>query len=413
MPKIKPFRAIHPSQEYVDKLSVNNKNWSSTEVQKNPYSVLPLLIPKLEEQLAADAPQPQLTTITVSDNVARFVDEGWLVKDVKPVIYVYQIKHADVVQTGIWTVTAIDDYISGTIKKHELTRAEREQKIVDHLEQTGVDANPVLLAYFADPSIQAIISETIIKKPSLYFQMGDTFHQLWKIDDVHTIASLVKAFANIGTCYIADGHHRMAASATLGIAQREINNDYDQIQGYNYFNSVYMSTDQLQVFEFNRLVQDMGGISVSELLNKLTPHFEVRLLDHLKAFSPQKRHDFGMYVDRKWYQLRAKPHTYSRPDFVSNLDTNILQNYILDPILNIDDPRTNARLSFVGGMVPLQVSVNQINKGDYAILFTLFPTSIEQLTTVADAGQIMPPKSTWFEPKFQSGIMVHQLFEKC
>lgn len=410
MPKIKPFRGIRPSQEYVDQVASNIEGWSSVEVQKNPYSALHLFAPKLEGQFLRES-QEETVYKQISDNVDHFVGDGLLIRDEKPAIYVYQIVYPHSVQTGIWTSTSIDDYLNNTIKKHELTRPERQQKLIDYLAQTGVDANPVLIAYFAVPSIQTIILETTSKKAELSFSIADTFHKLWKMDDEYQVNRLVEAFSNIQSCYIADGHHRVAAITALGMEQRKLNRDYKGTEGYNYFNSVYMSIDQLHIFEFNRLVQNIGGLSVQQFLNQVALHFEVEMLPDCTAFKPPKKHQFGMYLDKTWYWLRAKPHTHEQHDLAETLDVSILQKYLLAPILHITNPQTDSRLSFVGGVVPLQISIQQIDQGDYAVLFTLFPMSIRQLTSVVDAGQIMPPKSTWFEPKFQSGLVVHQLFD--
>jgi uncharacterized protein (DUF1015 family) len=412
MPKIKPFRGIRPSQEYVDRVVLSVENLSLSEAKKirssNPYSYLNMLVPKLGNSFLRGTKQ-EITYKKIHENFEDFIERGILVQDDRPAIYIYQVADEHFIQTGIWTSTSIDDYLSNTIKKHELTRADREKALIDYLQETGMDANPVLITYLPQSQIQAIISNVIATKSDLHFVLDRLTHQLWKVDQPDQLAALSKAFEAIPASYIADGHHRAAAASVLGIQRRKLNLKHTGNESYNFFNSVYMSTDQLRIFEFNRLVKDIGSLSVDQLIRQLSVHFEIERLSGFAAFKPQQLHEFGMYVDHCWYRLRAKPDIYEQKDVVDGLDVSLLQDYILSPILQITDPRTDSRLTFVGGMVPTQTSIEQVDQGDNTLLFTLFPIAIEQLIQVADAGEVMPPKSTWVVPKFQVGLVIHSL----
>ena len=412
MPNIKPFKGVHPCQEYVDQVVLQVEDLSldkANEIRShNPYSYLNMLVPVLEHLFLRGSRQ-EILYKKINENFEDFLEKGILVKDVKSAIYVYQISKDDLIQTGVWATTSIDDYLNNTVKRHELTRAEREKGLVDYLQQTGIDANPVLITYLPVLSIQTLIYTITSKKPELSFLSDQVVHQLWKVDDEERLDEFIKAFGAIQTSYIADGHHRAAAASVLGMQRRKLNLNHTGSEAYNFFNSVYMSTDQLQIFEVNRLLKDIGGFSVTHFLNQIRVHFEIEILLDTEVFRPRQLHEFGLYLDQHWYRLSARSRTYARGGLVESLDVTILQNYILSPILHIMDPRIDPRLSFVGGITPLEVSVQRVDQGDYAAFFTLFPTSIEQLIQAADAGEIMPPKSTWFEPKFQVGLVIHQL----
>ena len=413
MPNIKPFKGVHPCQEYVDQVVLQVEDLSldkANEIRShNPYSYLNMLVPTLEHLFLRGSRQ-EIIYKKINENFEDFLEKGILVKDAKPAIYVYQISKDDLIQTGVWATTSIDDYLSNTVKKRELTRAEREKGLVDYLQQTGIDANPVLITYLPVSSIQTLIYTVTSKEPELSFLSDhDVVHQLWKVDDEERLDEFIKAFGAIQTSYIADGHHRAAAASVLGMQRRKLNLNYTGYEAYNFFNSVYMSTDQLQIFEFNRLVKDIAGFSVAQFLNQIRVHFEIEILLDTEVFRPRQLHEFGLYLNQNWYRLSARSRTYARGGLVESLDVTILQNYVLSPILHIMDPRTDPRLSFVGGITSLEVPIQRVDQGDYAAFFTLFPTSIEQLIQAADAGEVMPPKSTWFEPKFQVGLVIHQL----
>ncbi len=412
MPKIKPFRGIRPNPAFVDQVVLQIENLTLDEAkiirQENPYSYINMLVPKLDNIFLRGS-KKELAYKKINENFEEFLEKGVLTRDEKPALYVYQISHRGILQTGIWTVTAIDDYLNNTIKKHELTRADRELALIDYLQQTGIDANPVLITYPSVTDIERIISKTCKAVPDLKFNKENAEHQLWKIDHLDDVNALRRAFANLPVSYIADGHHRAAAASLLGIERRKQNLKHTGEEEYNFFTSVYMATDQLRIFEFHRLLKDLNGLSTAGFLSKIETHFEIEVLKDSKVFKPQKLHQFGMYLDKTWYKLTAKVKTYQQNNPVAELDVTILQEYVLSPIMDISDPRIDARLSFVGGVTPVEELVKQVDEGNYAVAFTLFPTSIEQLIRVADAGEVMPPKSTWFEPKFQAGLIIHQV----
>jgi uncharacterized protein (DUF1015 family) len=292
------------------------------------------------------------------------------------------------------------------VRKHELTRADREQSLIDYLQQTGIDANPVLITYKYVPEIERILQETILKEPDITYTKENSDHKLWIIDQKAVIMSLIKAFASLPSSYIADGHHRAAAASLYGIQRRKLNLKHKGDEEYNFFTSVYMSTDQLKIYGFNRLVKDLKGHSVSEFLEKLKTDFNIT--DSDKVVLPTEMHAFGMYLDKKWFLLEFK-HELNIKSPLEELDVSILQNYIFSGILNISDPRTDPAIDFMPGPLPIRDLIHKVDQKEFALAFTLFPTSIDQLIRVADEGEVMPPKSTWFEPKFDVGLLIHHI----
>jgi uncharacterized protein (DUF1015 family) len=410
MPIIKPFKGIRPNSQFVNQvvLEVENLNLQTAKSirEENPYSYVNMLVPKMDNRFLMGS-RRELAFKKINENFEEFLENGILIRDDKPSHYIYQIRHRGIVQTGIWTSTSIDDYLNNTVKKHELTRADREKSLIEYLQQTGVDANPVLITYPEDTAINSFISEKTAESPDLDFLTSDAAHRLWKIDDEADVQELSKYFAALPATYIADGHHRAAAASLSGIERRKLNLKHSGNEEYNFFTSVYMAAGQLKIFEFHRLVKDTGPFSKEEFIFKLSVNFEV--IPSKELVKPVHLHQFGMYLDSTWYRLTALPHTYRNENPVADLDVTILQDYLLDPILNINDPRTDSRIACVGGITPIEELEQSVDNGEYAVAFTLFPTSIEQLIRVADAGEVMPPKSTWFEPKFQAGLVIHQI----
>lgn len=409
MPKIKPFRGIHPGKNFAGQVVLNLENLSLTEAklirQENPYSYVNMLVPKLDNFFLLGS-RNELAFKKINENFEEFLDEGILVKDPLPSIYVYQINRDGHTQTGIWTTTSIDDYLNNVVRKHELTRADREQSLIDYLQQTGIDANPVLITYKSVPEIERILGETILKEPDITYTKENSEHKLWIIDQKAVIISLIKAFGSLPSSYIADGHHRAAAASLYGIQRRKLNLKHKGDEEYNFFTSVYMSTDQLKIYGFNRLVKDLKGLSVFEFLEKLKIDFNIT--DSDKVVLPTEMHAFGMYLDKKWFLLEFK-HQLNCKNPLEELDVSILQQYIFSGILNISDPRTDPSIDFIAGPLPINDLIYKVDQKEFALAFTLFPTRIDQLIRVADEGEVMPPKSTWFEPKFDVGLLIHHI----
>ncbi|MFA6944864.1 MAG: DUF1015 domain-containing protein [Pedobacter sp.] len=409
MPKIKPFRAIHPGQAYAGQVVVSLENLSLSEAkvirQGNPYSYVNMLVPKLDNFFLLGS-KNELVYKKINENFDEFLENGILVKDPLPAIYVYQIMSEGISQTGIWTITSIDDYLSNVVKKHELTKADREQSLIDYLQQTGMDANPVLITYKSVPAIENIIAETILKEPAISFLKANSEHKLWTIDYEPVINALVNAFESLPSSYIADGHHRAAAASLLGIQRRKLNLKHSGNEEYNFFTSVYMNTDQLKIYGFNRLIKDLNGLVVPDFLKLLAQNFHIKQCP--EPVIPAEIHQFGMYLGGCWYSLITYPENYQGRSPLSELDVTILQDYILS-VLNITNPRTDPRISYTSGILPVNDLISKVDNGEYSIAFTLYPTTIEQLIRAADEGEVMPPKSTWFEPKFQAGLLIHQI----
>ncbi len=408
MPRIKPFCALKPAAALLAKVVTRPlENYSMGQARliasENPISFLHLINPELDNPYLRGSRQ-ELVFKKINENLDDFIEQQVLITEEKPSIYIYQVEHDGLLQTGIWTLTHINDYLDGHIKKHEHTVERREKLLAEYLQQTDLDANPVLITYHPNAEVKKIVEKYLAQKPTTDFSFADaTKHRLWTVNEKADLDILVGAFAQIPAVYIADGHHRAASMAKMGLYKRN-RHAHDEEADFNYFSTVYMDTQEVKVLEYNRLVRDLEGLTTEEFLSALTTSFEIEKMP--APFKPSVLHEFGMYLKSGWYKLTAKPHLH-RSDPVGCLDVSILQEHILVPLLHISDPRTDARLTFEGGKTPLSELEKQVNNGTNAVAFVLVPTAIEQLINVADANQVMPPKSTWVEPKFLVGLLSH------
>eukprot|EP01133_Synstelium_polycarpum_P010124 gene10124-11800_t len=411
MPNIRPFNALIPAVQLQEKIVTRPlEDYSVGEAKliasENDCSFLHLINPELENPYLRGTRQ-ELIFKRIGENLDTFLERKVLVKLDRPAVFVYRVIHDGLLQTGIWTLTHINDYLEGNIKKHEHTVERRERLLADYLQQTGLDANPVLITYHPDPVIEEIIGKHLLETPLLDFCFKDgTQHQLWAITGATEIERLVEAFAAMPSVYIADGHHRIASMAKMGLHKKHLQGEKHQgTELYNFFTTVYMSTAEVKVLEFNRLVRDLGALSEGDFMERIKISFQIEMASELVR--PAVLHEIGMYFNGQWYKLKPKKGCFDEKNPVEVLDVSILQNLILEPLLSIDDPRTDARITFSGGRIPVSKLQEQVDNGLFKIAFTLFPTSVEQLIAVADANGVMPPKSTWVEPKFLVGLITN------
>lgn len=407
MPHIKAFCGIRPAQEYGGRIISAPRDTpfdgeGEAILRSNPFSFLHLVEPELGNKYLQGS-RESLVYKQVTENLAAFLEKGWLQKEETACLYLYSVEENGRLITGIWTVTLFDDYLNNRVRKHEYTRPEREVKISDYIKHTGIDANPVLIAYEADEIIDYLVSKNLRKEPVLSFGKESKLHSLHKIENEADVQLIVKRFEEMPAAYLADGHHRAAALSSYGVERRKFNFKHTGAEEYNFFSSIYFPAESLEIKSFHRLVKDLGGLNNAEFLESLTKHFTVQ-----KANEPPALHkgEFGMYLDGQWYQLLL-PEMHDDNDPVKQLDVSILQEWLLHPLLGVSDPRTDKRLQFAGGDTSLTSLQAHVDNKEAAVLFTLHPTSIRELMAVADAGQVMPPKSTWFEPKLDLGILTH------
>ena len=420
MSVIKPFKGYRPPVNIVEKLAsrpydVLNSEEARKECEGNPYSLLH--VTKAEIDLAPGTKDSDLTTyIKVVENFNAFKDYGWLVQDKEEKLYIYaqSMNPTDANahwQYGIVACAWSEDYVNQVIKKHELTRKDKEEDRMKHVRITNANVEPVFFAYPAVAEIDAIVSN-ITKEAPIYdfIAKEDNFgHRFWVIDDKATIDRLVELFATeVPSMYIADGHHRSAAAALVGQEKKENNPNHKGTEEYNFFMTVIFPDNQLKIIDYNRVVKDLNGLSKEEFLNALTESFDVEDMG-TEIYKPAKLHEFSTYLDGHWYKLNAKAGTFNDEDPIGVLDVTILSNLVLDKILGIKDLRTDKRIDFVGGIRGLGELKRRVDNGEMKVAFALHPVTMKQIIDIADSGNIMPPKTTWFEPKLRSGLVIHTL----
>lgn len=411
MAVIKPFAAIRPDREKVEKIAalpydVYNREEAKAAVEKQPESFLK--IDRAETQLADSVDiYDEMVYQKARDTLWEMVENGSFVREAKRCYYIYELTMEGRTQTGITACASIDDYEKGIIKKHENTRADKETDRINHVDICNAQTGPIFLAYRSQEGINRIVAE-VKREEALYdFVSEDGIrHRVWAVLADKQIAELEESFDKINEIYIADGHHRAASAVKVGLKRRREHPDYDGTEEFNYFLSVLFPDEQLKIMAYNRVIKDLNGMSEEEFLQKVSEIFEVSEIDKTDR-QPAGRGTFSMYLGEKWYCCRMKQENEGN-DPVERLDVSILQNKLLAPVLNINDPKTDKRIDFVGGIRGLQ-ELEKRCKTDCAAAFAMYPTSIEELFAVADAGLLMPPKSTWFEPKLRSGIFIHAL----
>ncbi len=411
MTLIKPFKALRPQAQSAKQVAsrpydVLNSAEAKIEAQGNPYSFLH--ITKSEIDLSANVDvHSQEVYQQAKDNLTAFIKRDILFKENKDCYYIYRLIMNGRSQTGLVCVSSVDDYEKDIIKKHEFTRPEKELDRINHIKTSGAQTGNVFLAYRNNKTIDDIILKWMqVKQPVYDFISDDSIqHTIWIVNDNDTINQITNIFAKEIPCtYIADGHHRAASAAKVRKALGK-----DATDNSNYFLTTLFPSNQLFIMDYNRVVKDLNGLSVDEFLLALQENFLIEKIG-LKEFKPQQPHEFGLFIQNKWYKLVAKEGTYSN-DPIGVLDVSILQNNVLDKILNIKDPRTDNRIDFVGGMRGLGELEKRVKSNEMKAAFSLYPVTIHQLFDIADSGNVMPPKSTWFEPKLRDGLLTHLIYE--
>ncbi|MDA3817335.1 MAG: DUF1015 family protein [Prolixibacteraceae bacterium] len=411
---IKPFKGVRPPKELAQKVAsrpydVLNSVEAREEAKGNNYSLLRIIKPEIEFPENTDEHSPEVYDKAV-ENFKMFQSEDWLVQDKKDCLYVYAQTMNGRTQYGLVAAASVDDYLNGVIKKHELTRADKEEDRMKHVRNTNANVEPVFFSYPAVDQIDRIIKNVVESKEAEYdFVAEDGFgHHFWVIDDEETIGKLVALFGNVPATYVADGHHRTAAAALVGAEKRKQNPNYDGSEEFNYFLAVHFPDNQLQIIDYNRVVKDLNGLTAGEMLDKLAEDFDVEKIGS-EICKPDELHTFSMYLEGSWYKLAAKSGRYDDNDPIGVLDVTILSNMVLGKLLDIKDLRTDKRIDFVGGIRGLGELKKRVDSGEMAVAFALYPVSMQQLINIADTGNIMPPKTTWFEPKLRSGLVIHTL----
>jgi uncharacterized protein (DUF1015 family) len=412
MAKIKAFKGWRPSAEFAQQVAsrpydVLNTEEARIEAKDNPLSFLHVVKPEIDFPPNHD-PYDEGIYERGSGNFARLVGEGIFMQDQEECLYIYRLIMDGRSQAGIVAAAAIDDYFNNVIRKHELTRPVKEEDRKKHVRVSMMNAEPVFFAYPAREELDAIVNTIVATKAEYDFVSEDGIrHELWKVQG-SAVEKIIAEFEKLPATYVADGHHRTAAAALVGQDLRNENPGYDGSEAFNYFLAVHFPDNQLNIIDYNRVVSDLNGMTPDQLLQALGAGFDVSgALD--KAPRPSHLHEFAMYMEGKWYSLSAKQDTYNDDDPIGVLDVTILSRQILEPLLGITDLRTDKRIDFVGGIRGLEELERRVDSGEMKVAFALYPVSMQQLIDIADSGQIMPPKTTWFEPKLRSGLVVHSL----
>ncbi len=429
MATVKPFKGIRPPQNLVEEVAsrpydVLNSEEARAEAGAKEKSLYHIIKPEIDFPEGTDEHDPRVYQ-KAADNYRKFQENGWLVQDKKACYYIYAQTMNGKTQYGLVVGAYVPDYMNGTIKKHELTRRDKEEDRMKHVRVNNANIEPVFFAYPDDAALDEIVKRYTAEEPVYDFiAPGDGFgHQFWVIDKDEDIAAITKAFAGMPSLYIADGHHRSAAAALVGAEKAKQNPSHKGDEEYNYFMAVCFPASQLTIIDYNRVVKDLNGLTSDEFLKALKKDFEVSQISSvnglpldkaieqygLDVLKPTALHQFLLYLDGKWYDLRAKVGRYDDSDPIGVLDVTVSSRYILDEILGIKDLRSDKRIDFVGGIRGVAELKRRVDSGEMKMALALHPVSMKQLMDIADSGNIMPPKTTWFEPKLRSGLVIHNL----
>lgn len=413
MAKIKPFKGLRPPVELVEFVAsrpydVLNSEEARAEAGNNEKSLYHIIKPEIDFPAGTDEHDERVYA-KAAENFGKFQDKGWLVQDNKELYYIYAQTMNGRIQYGLVVCAYVSDYLNGVIKKHELTRKDKEEDRMKHVRINNANLEPVFFAYPANNELDTIVSRYTSKPGEYNFVALDGIrHQFWLIKNDNDIKRITELFAAMPSLYIADGHHRSAAAALVGAEKARLNPNHRGDEEYNYFMAVCFPDNQLTIIDYNRVVKDLNGLDEEDFLKALSVNFTVEKKG-TDIYKPDRLHNFGMYLSGFWYSLTAKQGTYDDSDPIGVLDVTISSNHILDEILGIKDLRTDKRIDFVGGIRGLGELSRRVDSGEMKVAFALYPVSMKQLIDIADSGNIMPPKTTWFEPKLRSGLVVHKL----
>lgn len=411
---VKPFRGLRPPRQLVEQVQsrpydVLDSDEARAEAEGNPMSLYHIIKPEIDFAVGTNEYDERVYA-RAAENFQKFQDQGWLVQDQNEQYYIYAQTMNGRTQYGLVVAAAVQDYMTGVIKKHELTRRDKEEDRMRHVRVNNANMEPVFFAYPDSQELDQLVARLIQAEPEYDFVApGDGFrHQLWTVRNAADIATITAAFAAIPCLYIADGHHRSAAAALVGAEKAQQNPHHKSDEEYNYFMAVCFPASQLTILDYNRVVRDLNGLSPTQLLQALSEHFEVEEKG-TTPWRPTQVHEFSLYVDGTWHSLKLKPGHCSEQNPIESLDVSISSKYILDHILHISDLRSSKRIDFVGGLRGLDELQRRVDSGEMQMALALHPVTMSQIMAIADSGNIMPPKATWFEPKLRSGLVVHKL----
>lgn len=411
---IKPFKGVRPPQDLVEQVAsrpydVLNSAEAREEADGNEKSLYHIIKPEIDFPVGTDE-HDECVYQKAAENFHMFQDKGWLVQDTQENYYVYAQTMNGKTQYGLVVGAYVPDYMNGIIKKHELTRRDKEEDRMKHVRVNNANIEPVFFAYPDNSTLDTIVARYTAEKPVYDFiAPGDGFgHTFWIIDQQADIDIITQEFAGMSALYIADGHHRSAAAALVGVEKAKQNPNHNGIEEYNYFMAVCFPANQLTIIDYNRVVKDLNGLTPDQLLAAVSKNFTIEEKG-TEIYQPTGLHNFSLYLGDKWYSLTAKPGTYNDNDPIGVLDVTISSNLILDEVLGIKDLRSDKRIDFVGGIRGLGELKKRVDSGEMKVALALYPVSMKQLMDIADTGNIMPPKTTWFEPKLRSGLVIHKL----